>query len=88
AIRKHAWTFVGAGDFAAHGAWAFTIDRTAARDAIPPPDSLFAWYAAVFTRLYGKLVAPGCTCRMAEPREDFPPHRAYAITRDGAGGRS
>lgn len=82
AIRKHAWTFVGAGEFAPSGGWAFTIDRTAAQDGLRPPDSLFHWYAAVFTRLYRVLVAEGCTCRMADPDDDFPPHRAYAITRD------
>ena len=30
AIRKHAWTFAGAGVFTPRGAWAFAIDRTAA----------------------------------------------------------
>jgi len=81
AIRKHAWTFIGAGDFAPDGAWHFAIDRTAADDSIPPPDSLFLWYAAVFTRLYRALVAQDCTCRMIEPEQDFPPRRAYAIRR-------
>jgi divinyl protochlorophyllide a 8-vinyl-reductase len=83
AIRKHAWTFIGAGDFAADGAWRFAIDRSAAGDTIPPPDSLFAWYAAVFTRLYRALVAPDCTCRVIAPQQDFPPRRAYAIVRAG-----
>lgn len=81
AIRKHAWTFIGAGDFAPDGAWRFAIDRSAADDTVQPPDSLFLWYAAVFTRLYRVLVAPDCTCRMAEPEQDFPPRRAYAIIR-------
>lgn len=83
AIRKHAWTFVGAGDFAPRGAWHFTIDRTDARDSLPPPDSLFHWYAAVFSRLYAALVARDCACRMLAPQEDYPPLRAYAITRAG-----
>ena len=81
AIRKHAWTFIGAGNIAPDGAWRFAIDRSAANDPVPPPDSLFLWYAAVFTRLYRELVAPGCTCRMAEPEQDFPPRRAYTIRR-------
>lgn len=81
AIRKHAWTFIGAGKFAPDGAWRFTIDRTAADDSIPPPESLFLWYAAVFTRLYRALVAQDCTCLMIEPEQDFPPRRAYAIRR-------
>jgi divinyl protochlorophyllide a 8-vinyl-reductase len=81
AIRKHAWTFVGAGDFASDGAWAFTIDRSRAGDSVPPPDSLFHWYAAVFTRLYRALVAPGSACRMLEAEAGHIPRRAYAITR-------
>ncbi len=63
AIGKHAWTFVGAGRFTPAGAWRFTIDRTGAGDTTLPPDSLFHWYAAVFTRLYRHLVAADCTCR-------------------------
>jgi divinyl protochlorophyllide a 8-vinyl-reductase len=81
AIRKHAWTFVGAGAFAAEGAWAFTIDRSRAGDSVPPPDSLFHWYAAVFTRLYRELVAPGSTCRMRLAEAEHIPRRAYAIVR-------
>lgn len=81
AIRKHAWTFVGAGAFAPQGAWAFSIDRSAAGDTTMPPASLFAWYAAVFTRLYRELVAANCICRMIETGEDIPPRRAYAIAR-------
>jgi divinyl protochlorophyllide a 8-vinyl-reductase len=67
AIRKHAWTFVGAGRFTPQGAWGFTIDRSGAEDPMMPPDSLFLWYAAVFTRLYRQLVADNCVCRMADP---------------------
>ena len=81
AIRKHAWTFVGAGAFAPADAWHFTIDRSSARDRLPPPESLFAWYAAVFTRLYRVLVAPDCTCRMIEPGCEIVPRRDYRITR-------
>lgn len=67
AVRKHAWTFIGAGRFAPAGAWSFTIDRTCAGDPVPPPESLFHWYAAVFTRLYRRLVAGDCTCRHHAP---------------------
>jgi divinyl protochlorophyllide a 8-vinyl-reductase len=81
AIRKHAWTFIGAGAFTPAGAWRFTIDRMRADDSIPPPPSLFMWYAAVFTRLYRALVARDCTCRMVQPEQGFPPRRTYAITR-------
>lgn len=81
AIRKHAWTFVGGGAFTLSDAWHFTIDRTPARDTLPPPESLFCWYAAVFTRLYRELVANDCICRMMEP--DVPCHmaRSYVILR-------
>jgi divinyl protochlorophyllide a 8-vinyl-reductase len=61
AIRKHAWTFIGAGTFTTTGAWAFTIDRSGADDTTMPPDSLFQWYAAVFTRLtadWWRAIAP------------------------------
>ena len=81
AIRKHAWTFIGAGVFTPSGAWRFTIDRSKADDSIPPPPSLFLWYAAVFTRLYRMLVAGDCICRMVEAGQDFPPRRTYAIIR-------
>ncbi len=81
AIRKHAWTFIGAGAFTPAGAWHFTIDRSKADDTLPPPDSLFLWYAAVFTRLYRSLVAADCTCRMLEPEQDHIPARSYAIAR-------
>ena len=82
AIRKHAWTFVGAGRFTPQGAWCFTIDRSAADDPMMPPDSMFAWYAAVFTRLYRQLVADDCVCRMTEPDAPCEASRAYRITRD------
>jgi divinyl protochlorophyllide a 8-vinyl-reductase len=81
AIRKHAWTFVGAGAFAPADAWNFTIDRGPARDRLPPSESLFAWYAAVFTRLYRVLVADDCTCRMIDPDVPCDQARSYAISR-------
>lgn len=81
AIRQHAWTFVGAGLFTPQGAWRFTIDRSAARDSLPLPDSLFFWYAAVFTRLYRVLVAPDCICRMVEPDTPCRQARSYRIDR-------
>lgn len=83
AIRKHAWTFIGAGTFTTDSAWHFAIDRSHAGDTTQPPDSLFFWYAAVFTRLYRTLVAQDCACRVIEPDQDFPPRRAYTISRAG-----
>ena len=80
AIRKHAWTFVGAGAFAARGSWAFTIDRSDAADTVPPPGSLFHWYAAVFTSLYRQLVAPGSICRICEAEAEHIPRRDFTIS--------
>jgi divinyl protochlorophyllide a 8-vinyl-reductase len=82
AIRKHAWTFIGAGVFVPEGAWRFTIDRSRVEDSVPLSDSLFVWYAAVFTRLYRELVAPDCTCRMEEPEAGYRLVRRYVIARD------
>ncbi|GAB4478103.1 MAG: hypothetical protein OHK0018_09090 [Erythrobacter tepidarius] len=81
AIRKHAWTFAGAGVFVPRAAWGFTTDRSAAEDIIPLPDSLFHWYAAVFTRLYRCLVAGDCTCRMIDRAEGLRQQLAYRIAR-------
>ncbi|MFL0671337.1 MAG: bacteriochlorophyll 4-vinyl reductase [Erythrobacter sp.] len=81
AIRQHAWTFIGAGAFAPRGAWAFTIDRSLAHDPLMPPDSLFHWYAALFARLYQRLVAPGCLCRIVPASVPGADRRDYAITR-------
>lgn len=81
AIRKHAWTFIGAGVFAPDGAWRFSIDRSATGDVIPPPESLFLWYAAVFTRLYQRLVAEDCTCCAETTAGADPRARCYRIAR-------
>ncbi|MEQ8773526.1 MAG: bacteriochlorophyll 4-vinyl reductase, partial [Erythrobacter sp.] len=32
AIRRHAWTFIGAGRFARHDLWSFTVDGTSGGD--------------------------------------------------------
>ncbi|MEE4337667.1 bacteriochlorophyll 4-vinyl reductase [Erythrobacter sp.] len=63
AIRRHAWTFAGAGRFTPRGGWSFTIDRSRAGDQPAPPACLFEWYGAVFTRLFRELVAERCECR-------------------------
>jgi divinyl protochlorophyllide a 8-vinyl-reductase len=81
AIRKHAWTFIGAGAFAADSAWGFSIDRSAAGDVVLPPDSLFHWYAAVFTRLYRQLVADDCLCRVSDAPDGHPLARRFVISR-------
>jgi len=82
AIRRHAWTFVGAGRFTPHGGWSFSVDRSRAGDDCAPPPSLFEWYAAVFTRLFGELVAEGSACRLLPmDREHGGFSRDYRIER-------
>ncbi len=85
AIRQHAWTFIGAGRFAPQGAWQFTIYRSAADDAVLPPESLFHWYTAVFSGLYRRLVAPDCECRIVPGAASSPDVKRYAISRSAAG---
>lgn len=83
AIRKHAWTFVGAGRFSPEGGWRFTIDRSRAGDDPAPPPSLFTWYGAVFTRLFRELVAPRAECAMLAADDGEPLMRRYRIARSG-----
>lgn len=63
AIEKHAWTFAGTGAFRTDGPWRFEIAGNplvkGEQDAAP----MCHWHAAVFERLYRKLVHRGCRCR-------------------------
>lgn len=79
AIRRHAWTFVGAGRFETQGGWKFSIDRQFADDPVLPSDTLYHWYAAVFTRLYECLVSPRSRCRDMGAPDDAPLRHNYAI---------
>lgn len=81
AIGKHAWTFIGAGRFEPHGAWAFTIDRSKADDGLPVPDSTFDWYGAVFERLYQRLVSPDCRIVAQPVHGPSEPVRRFSIRR-------
>ncbi|QIQ87028.1 bacteriochlorophyll 4-vinyl reductase [Erythrobacter sp.] len=83
AIRKHAWTFVGAGRFTPEGGWRFTIDRKDAGDDPAPPASLFTWYGAVFTRLFRELVAPRAECAMLAADKGEPLLGRYRIACSG-----
>lgn len=67
AIRRHAWTFIGAGRFTSADAWTFEIDRGPADDPVLPPESLFHWYAMVFERMYRRLVSDRCRCEPDAP---------------------
>lgn len=79
AIRRHAWTFVGAGRFETQGGWKFSIDRKFADDPVLPSDTLYHWYAAVFTRLYERLVSPRSRCRDMGAPDDAPLRHNYTI---------
>lgn len=80
-IRSHAWTFIGAGQFEPHGAWAFTIDRTKAEDGLPVPDTTFDWYGAVFERLYQRLVSPDCRIVAQPVRGPSEPVQRFRLVR-------
>lgn len=84
AIRKHAWTFIGAGRFEPQGSWRFSIDRTEAGDAQLPPASAFEWYGAVFARLYQQLVGPNCDCTIDPASTNSALQCSYRLTRVSA----
>lgn len=81
AIKRHAWTFVGAGLFEPKGAWEFEIDRSDAVDPVLLPVSLFHWYAKVFERLYRSLVSQSCSCEFNRSTSEVPCHHNYRILR-------
>lgn len=80
AINKHAWTFIGAGQFRPEGPWQFAINRRNADDAIMPPDTVFEWYGAVFERLYQRLICPGTHCHDDGDGRDVMVHH-YSLRR-------
>ena len=62
AIAKHAWTFAGSGRFAVVDPWCFEItDNPIVRGEVSV-GCLCHWHAAVFTRLYRRLVTPTSFC--------------------------
>jgi len=66
AIAKHAWTFVGSGQFRVVDPWTFEITHNPLIRGEHSDDRLCFWHAAVFERLYQELVAPGCSCEEVE----------------------
>lgn len=63
AITQHAWTFAGSGTFVAESPTRFTLARnpiTAGESAAEP---VCFWHAAVFERLFDRLVTRGAICR-------------------------
>ena len=62
AIAKHAWTFAGSGRFAVVDPWCFEIAGNPIVRGEVSAQCLCHWHAAVFTRLYRRLVAPTSLC--------------------------
>lgn len=66
AIAKNAWTFAGSGQFRVIDSTRFEVQSnpivTGEHAAVP----LCHWHAAVFERLFDRLVAPGCICRESQ----------------------
>ncbi len=63
AITQHAWTFAGSGSFATDGPWRFEIKDNPLIRGEQDSAPMCHWHAAVFERLYRKLVHRGCRCR-------------------------
>ena len=62
AIAKHAWTFAGSGAFSVLDPWHFEIAGNPIVQGELGEACLCHWHAAVFTRLYRRLVTRGALC--------------------------
>lgn len=63
AITAHAWTFAGSGRFEAVTPWSFEIERNPLIAGECSATPLCIWNAAVFGRLYSRLVHRKVACR-------------------------
>lgn len=63
AIRRHAWTFVGSGQFHVRNPWAFEIVDNPLIRGETSDTCLCDWHGSVFARLYQSLVSPRCRCK-------------------------
>lgn len=63
AITAHAWTFAGSGSFKAETPWSFEIENNPLIAGEHSETPLCLWHAAVFGRLYQKLVDSRVNCR-------------------------
>lgn len=63
AIAKHAWTFVGSGQFRVVDPWTFEIAQNPVIASEQTDAPLCHWHVAVFETLYRALVHPGARCR-------------------------
>lgn len=61
-IYRHAWTFAGSGRFRAITPWLFEIADNPMTRSEAATAPLCVWHAAVFERLYRRLVAADVTC--------------------------
>lgn len=61
-IEKHAWTFAGSGQFRSVDPWTFEIADNPMISGERSTCPLCTWHAAVFERLYNKLVVSGVRC--------------------------
>ncbi|WP_420014320.1 bacteriochlorophyll 4-vinyl reductase [Sulfitobacter sediminis] len=75
AISKHAWTFVGSGDFRILDPWNFEITGNPLILGERSEFCLCHWHTAVFERLYQFLVAPSCKCVETECGAQGPDHK-------------
>jgi divinyl protochlorophyllide a 8-vinyl-reductase len=62
AIDKHAWTFVGSGQFTVLSSTRFEIGHNPVVQGEVADHPLCDWHAAVFARLYQELVHPDFFC--------------------------
>ena len=63
AIARHAWTFAGSGRFVKVSPYVFEIALNPVVRGEHAPGPICHWHAAVFTRLYRRLVSRNLTCR-------------------------
>ena len=73
AIARNAWTFVGSGGFEAKAAQAIMLEI--ADNPMTMPGC--AWHAAVFQRLFERLVAPGTEVRLVSGDAPGERHRFH-----------
>ncbi|MDF1728240.1 MAG: bacteriochlorophyll 4-vinyl reductase [Sulfitobacter sp.] len=75
AIARHAWTFVGSGQFRVEDPWTYEIAGNPLVAGETSAGCLCYWHAAVFARLYGQLVSKGANCAetrcAAQGRDDI-----------------
>jgi divinyl protochlorophyllide a 8-vinyl-reductase len=82
AIAKHAWTFAGSGAFSVVDPWHFEIAGNPIVRGEQSEASLCHWHAAVFTRLYRRLVTRGAFCIETTCCAQGAPACRFEITRE------